>query len=47
VWKAIRQGGAEYLFRSPEQLAGDEVLEAVAGLGVSLFVVDEAHCVSA
>ncbi len=47
AWEAIRQGSAEYLFLSPEQLAGDEVLDAVAELGVSLFVVDEAHCVSA
>ena len=47
AWKAIRQGAAEYLFLSPEQLAKDEVLDALADLGVSLFVVDEAHCVSA
>ncbi|WP_410668115.1 RecQ family ATP-dependent DNA helicase [Amycolatopsis sp. cmx-4-68] len=47
AWEALRQGTAEYLFLSPEQLASDEVLEAVAELGVSLFVVDEAHCVSA
>jgi ATP-dependent DNA helicase RecQ len=47
AWEAIRRGSAEYLFLSPEQLAGDELLDAVAELGVSLFVVDEAHCVSA
>ncbi|WP_290062697.1 RecQ family ATP-dependent DNA helicase [Amycolatopsis solani] len=47
AWEALRQGTAEYLFLSPEQLASDEVLDAVAELGVSLFVVDEAHCVSA
>ncbi|SFW78759.1 RecQ family ATP-dependent DNA helicase [Amycolatopsis australiensis] len=47
AWEALRKGRAEYLFLSPEQLAGDELLEAVAELGVSLFVVDEAHCVSA
>ena len=47
AWKAIRQASAEYLFLSPEQLANDEVVDALAELGVSLFVVDEAHCVSA
>ena len=47
AWKAIRQGEAEYVFLSPEQLAKDEVVDALAELGVSLFVVDEAHCVSA
>ncbi len=47
AWEALRAGEAEYLFLSPEQLASEEVLGAVAELGVSLFVVDEAHCVSA
>ncbi len=47
AWGSLRAGEAEYLFLSPEQLASDEVLDAVAELGVSLFVVDEAHCVSA
>jgi len=47
AWKAIRQGSAEYLFLSPEQLANDEVVDTLGELGVSLFVVDEAHCVSA
>ncbi|HET6707546.1 RecQ family ATP-dependent DNA helicase [Amycolatopsis sp.] len=47
AWAALRSGEAEYLFLSPEQLASDEVLGAAAELGVSLFVVDEAHCVSA
>jgi ATP-dependent DNA helicase RecQ len=47
AWDAIRQGKAEYLFLSPEQLANDDVVDALADLQVSLFVVDEAHCVSA
>ncbi|OXM66053.1 RecQ family ATP-dependent DNA helicase [Amycolatopsis vastitatis] len=47
VWEAIRRGSAEYVFLSPEQLAKDEVVTGLAGAGVSLFVVDEAHCVSA
>ncbi len=46
AWAAVRQGRAEYLFLSPEQLAKDDVVADLADLGVSLFVVDEAHCVS-
>ena len=47
AWEALSDGDAEYLFLSPEQLAKDEVVDELAQLGVSLFVVDEAHCVSA
>ena len=47
AWAEVASGAAEYLFLSPEQLAKDEVVERLAGLGVGLFVVDEAHCVSA
>ncbi|MGY1858478.1 RecQ family ATP-dependent DNA helicase [Modestobacter sp. SYSU DS0290] len=47
AWDAVREGEAEYLFLSPEQLAKDDVLDELAGLGISFFVVDEAHCVSA
>jgi ATP-dependent DNA helicase RecQ len=43
---AIISGDVEYVFLSPEQLARDEVVSALAGLEASFFVVDEAHCVS-
>ncbi len=46
AWAAMDAGAAEYLFLSPEQLANDEVLRRLTDAGVSLFVVDEAHCVS-
>ncbi|HEX2131332.1 MAG TPA: RecQ family ATP-dependent DNA helicase [Actinophytocola sp.] len=46
AWKSVRDGSAEYVFLSPEQLAKDEVVDELGELGVSLFVVDEAHCVS-
>jgi len=46
AWEALSTRDAEYLFLSPEQLAKDDVVERLKGLGVSLFVVDEAHCVS-
>ncbi len=45
-WRAVREGRAEYVFLSPEQLAKDELVAELSTLDVSLFVVDEAHCVS-
>ncbi|MEE1941203.1 ATP-dependent DNA helicase RecQ [Streptomyces sp. TRM 70361] len=46
AWRAVRRGDAEYLLLSPEQLAKDEVVERLARLSPSLFVVDEAQCIS-
>jgi ATP-dependent DNA helicase RecQ len=46
AWDKLRDGTAEYVFLSPEQLANDEIVDALKAAGVSLFVVDEAHCVS-
>src|SRR3954452_14548148 len=36
----------EFLFLAPEQLSNEEVLADVAAAEPSLFVVDEAHCIS-
>ncbi|BDT99516.1 RecQ family ATP-dependent DNA helicase [Nocardia sputorum] len=47
AWAALRRGAAEFVFLSPEQLANDDLVDELAGLRASLFVVDEAHCVSA
>ncbi|MEU1479152.1 RecQ family ATP-dependent DNA helicase [Streptomyces sp. NPDC005760] len=47
AWEAVRHGAAEFLFLSPEQLAKDEVVERLAEVAPSLFVVDEAQCVAA
>lgn len=46
AWEAVAAGDAEFVFLAPEQLAKPEVLEELAELDVSLFVVDEAHCIS-
>ncbi|GGB93664.1 RecQ family ATP-dependent DNA helicase [Cellulomonas carbonis] len=40
------RGQVEVLLLAPEQLARDDVVEALAGAGVGLLVVDEAHCVT-
>jgi ATP-dependent DNA helicase RecQ len=44
--EAVVAGDAEFIFLAPEQLAKDEVLEALAEARPSMFVVDEAHCIS-
>ena len=46
AFERLRAGEVEFFFLAPEQLARPDVLEAVAEARPSLFVVDEAHCVS-
>jgi ATP-dependent DNA helicase RecQ len=45
--EGLTDGSVRFLFLAPEQLAKPEVVEAVRGAEPALFVVDEAHCVSA
>lgn len=42
----VARGRAEFLLLSPEQLARPEILAKLKKVRPSLFVVDEAHCVS-
>jgi ATP-dependent DNA helicase RecQ len=44
--EAAASGEVEFLFLAPEQLAKDDVRQALAALRPSLVAVDEAHCVS-
>ncbi|HEX8081726.1 MAG TPA: RecQ family ATP-dependent DNA helicase [Jatrophihabitans sp.] len=46
VLERMAAGELEFLLLSPEQLAREEVMRALSATRVSLFVVDEAHCVS-
>ena len=46
AWQRIGSGESEYLFLAPEQLADPNVVDRLHDLKPSLFVVDEAHCVS-
>ncbi|MGI4756326.1 MAG: RecQ family ATP-dependent DNA helicase [Janthinobacterium lividum] len=43
---AIRRGGAKLLYVTPERLQNGDFLEQLKKVGVSLFVVDEAHVLS-
>src|SRR3954453_5017843 len=45
-WEAVAAGDIEFVFLSPEQLAKADVLDRLEAVRPSLFVVDEAHCVS-
>ncbi|GLZ27957.1 ATP-dependent DNA helicase RecQ [Lentzea sp. NBRC 105346] len=47
AWQAFTETRTEYLFLSPEQLANADTLRRLHQARPSLFVVDEAHCVSA
>ncbi|MFN7995178.1 MAG: RecQ family ATP-dependent DNA helicase [Bryobacteraceae bacterium] len=42
----VEEGKIEYIFLAPEQLRKAETIENLNGANVSLFVVDEAHCIS-
>ncbi|ONH31484.1 recombinase RecQ [Pseudofrankia asymbiotica] len=43
---AIRHGASEFLFLAPEQLAKPEIRTLLKEAKPSLFVIDEAHCIS-
>ncbi|MCT9868418.1 RecQ family ATP-dependent DNA helicase [Paenarthrobacter aurescens] len=47
AWQAVESGVATFLFLAPEQLAKQETADRIAKLDITMFVVDEAHCVSA
>ena len=42
----LAEDALEFLFLAPEQLANQDVLDELAAAGISLLVVDEAHCIS-
>jgi ATP-dependent DNA helicase RecQ len=42
----IAQGAVKFIFLAPEQLAKEEVLQALQKTRMGLVVVDEAHCIS-
>src|SRR3954463_7962752 len=46
AFEEAEDGDVEFVLLAPEQLANDEVLERLRAARPSLFVVDEAHCVS-
>ncbi|MDQ0259886.1 ATP-dependent DNA helicase RecQ [Sinomonas atrocyanea] len=47
AWESLADGTARFVFLAPEQLAREETVARLAELEPKLFVVDEAHCISA
>ena len=47
AFEGLKNGDVKFLFVAPEQLATPEVVRDIAEAKPRLFVVDEAHCVSA
>jgi len=46
IWRHVAAGKISILYLSPERLMTERMLAAVSRLPVSLFAVDEAHCIS-
>lgn len=46
TFQQLEDDELEYLFLAPEQLKKEEIIEKLKGAKVSLFVIDEAHCIS-
>jgi ATP-dependent DNA helicase RecQ len=47
VLEGLQNGTVRFVFLAPEQLTKPEVVDVIREAGPALFVVDEAHCVSA
>jgi ATP-dependent DNA helicase RecQ len=46
VESALRQGQLDLLYIAPERLMTDRCLQLLSDIDISLFAIDEAHCVS-
>ncbi len=46
AWQRLVEGRTKLVYMSPERLMTEPMLAALAKLPVSLFAIDEAHCVS-
>ena len=46
IWRKIREGELKFLYVSPEKLMTEQMLDIVDDLNISLFAIDEAHCIS-
>ncbi len=46
AFEKLEDGDLEYLFLAPEQFANAETMEKLKANPPSLFVIDEAHCIS-
>jgi ATP-dependent DNA helicase RecQ len=46
IWQRVASGAVRILYLAPERLMTERMIAALQKVGVSLFAVDEAHCIS-
>ena len=46
AWRRAASGGTRLLYMAPERLMTERMLTALSRLPVTLFAIDEAHCIS-
>lgn len=46
VWRQVEDGAIKLLYLAPERLMSAKMLRALSKLPVSMFAIDEAHCIS-
>ena len=46
IWEGFKKGAIKILYISPESLMRQTILTELKSLDISMFVVDEAHCIS-
>ncbi len=46
VWRALQNNELDMLYIAPERLVTEDFLNALDGLNIALFAIDEAHCIS-
>ncbi len=46
AWRRVASGETRLLYMAPERLMTDRMLKALQQLPISLFAIDEAHCIS-
>ena len=46
AWRRASSGQTRFLYMAPERLMTEQMLAALARLPVTLFAIDEAHCIS-
>jgi len=46
IWRRVAAGQVRILYMAPERLMTERMIGALQRIGVSLFAIDEAHCIS-
>ncbi|MCI5075593.1 DNA helicase RecQ [Oricola sp.] len=46
IWRRVAAGQVRILYLAPERLMTDRMIAALQKIGVTLFAIDEAHCIS-